>query len=249
MLTMSPTYEMLFQNSTKPFFLLCEHASCYIPPEYKNLGISHKDLLSHYGWDIGAFDVFQEICKNQQLQGIYSKFSRLLIDLNRQTQANDLIRQELDPGKKIPGNLQLSSQEKQARIHRYWRPFHLQVEKKIRQLLHRNSPPILIGIHSFTPVLNGQQRKLDIGVLFHPQTFQSPQIAQTFYDHLQQKNYDVQYNQPYSIEKPPHPYPIHHYAQKYQLSYIAIEINNSLIQKKQNAKKIALDLTQALRKI
>lgn len=230
----------------RPIVLLCEHASPRIPGEYQNLGISPEELNGHYGWDIGALDVYQCLASKLEIEGIHSTVSRLLIDFNRRAECQDLIRRELDPGKTIPGNKDLSEEEVNRRLSSYWKPFHKAVEESICSHMEEKLNPFLISVHSFTPVLNGEKRDLDMGLLFYPPFSTSYSRSVSIKEALEKKGYTVELNKPYSVENP-HPYPIHHYAEKYNLSYLAVEINNSLIKTPGQARKVGTLIAEVLK--
>ena len=65
------------------YLVICDHSSNKIPLEYKNLGISKKDLESHRAFDLGASEVASELSKLLRCSLVMANFSRLLIDPNR----------------------------------------------------------------------------------------------------------------------------------------------------------------------
>ncbi|RME82512.1 MAG: hypothetical protein D6785_07765 [Planctomycetota bacterium] len=243
---MSDAYGQFKGQRKKNILLLCEHAWPNLPEEYDNLGLDKEAIYSHYGWDIGAFDVFQKIAQDLEASGIYSKISRLLVDSNRRPHAPDLIRKELEHGNPIPGNQNITLEEREKRIRKYWKPYHDALENAI--LSFGEEKPILIAVHSFTPVLNGEVREMDIGLLYYPPFLDSYLISKEIGDSLAKRGYHVEYNKPYSVENP-EPYPIHYYAEKYGLSYVALEINNRLIGVKKDAVKVGADLALLLKSL
>ena len=48
-------------GSCEDYLVICDHASNNIPLEYKNLGISKKNLESHRAFDLGASEVAIEL--------------------------------------------------------------------------------------------------------------------------------------------------------------------------------------------
>ena len=70
--------------------LTCEHGGNDIPENYKFVfHNASKQLRTHRGYDLGALDVF-EYLKDLSGFSVYSKTSRLLIELNRSLHHNNL---------------------------------------------------------------------------------------------------------------------------------------------------------------
>jgi predicted N-formylglutamate amidohydrolase len=90
--------------------------------------------------------------------------SRLVIDLNREEDAAHIIPQSSD-GHAIPGN-RIDAAGRQARIERFWRPYHDQ----IAALIEARRPRLLVSLHSFTPQLEtdpDQARPWEVGILYN----------------------------------------------------------------------------------
>ena len=96
---------------------------------------------------------------------VASRISRLVYDCNRPPEAPDAIpaRSEVV---EVPGNAHLSAAEKARRVDRFYRPFRAALAQAIAQ----RSAPVLITVHSFTPIYNGKTRAVEIGVLHDSDT-------------------------------------------------------------------------------
>jgi predicted N-formylglutamate amidohydrolase len=157
--------EVLNENGSSPFVLICEHASNHIPAEYNKLGLDDKELTRHIAWDIGAAHVTRALAKRIDASAFLGGYSRLLIDLNRPLHVADSIplRSEATD---ILGNLSLDAAEKERRQRLMFHPF----QDRLRAHLERRSADgrrnVLVAVHSFTPVYLGQQRPWHAGVLF-----------------------------------------------------------------------------------
>jgi predicted N-formylglutamate amidohydrolase len=94
---------------------------------------------------------------------IVANYSRLLLDLNRALDAPDSIVANSE-NIVIPGNQTVSEAE---RLHRQqlYAPFHDLAEHIIANKRQSGNPPMVISIHSFTPVYHGKARPWHIGVL------------------------------------------------------------------------------------
>ncbi len=140
--------------------LVCEHASNHIPEAFDGLGLSPADRISHAAWDPGALPVAQFMAQHLRAPLVAGTVSRLIYDCNRPPSAADAMP-ERSERIQVPGNRNLSASERQNRIKAYYLPFQAAVRTAIQTL----GDPIIVTIHSFTPIYNGQKRTLDIGIL------------------------------------------------------------------------------------
>lgn len=140
--------------------LVCEHASATIPAAYENLGLSEEASNSHIAWDPGALAVSRLISDRLDTKLIAGGLSRLVYDCNRPPEAPDAIPQRSEVFD-VPGNVGLSQAERRVRHDLCHAPLHAEIERAMTAV----SEPILITVHSFTPIYNGRQRTVEIGVL------------------------------------------------------------------------------------
>lgn len=140
--------------------VVCEHASAHIPTEFAQLGLATGDLQSHVVWDPGAMALATRLAARLDACLVASKTSRLVYDCNRPPEAPDAIpaRSEVVD---VPGNTGLTAAQEAARVQRYYHPFRAAVA---RAMAGRDAP-VLVTIHSFTPVYHGKPRTVDIGVV------------------------------------------------------------------------------------
>lgn len=172
--------------------LVCEHASHHIPVALMGLGLTHKDRKSHAAWDPGALGVAQKMSQNLDAPLVAARVSRLVYDCNRPPTAHDAMpaRSEVV---EVPGNANLSQAERDSRIDGYYRPFRSALQAVIQRTKH----PILITVHSFTPVYHGKTRSVEIGVLHDSDTRLADILLQTAGAHTRA---NVQRNEPYGPE-------------------------------------------------
>ncbi len=156
--------EIINPSGKGGFVLACEHASNFIPPQFENLGLGCDVLQSHVAWDPGALAVAEVISAQLDAPLVAQRISRLVYDCNRPPTSDSAM-----PAKSeifdIPGNVDLSPTQRQARIDQYYVPFQQTLATRIDEHIENNSPPVLMTIHSFTPTYQGMKRDLDIGVL------------------------------------------------------------------------------------
>src|SRR5579883_277747 len=150
---------------SSPLLILCDHATNLLPPSYGTLGLPAADLKRHIGYDIGALDVSLQLGRVLHSTVIWSRFSRLLIDPNRDEGDPTLIMQISD-GSIIPGNAGITDEEVQKRLALYHRPYHDRVTAELDAMIERGLIPIVVAIHSFTDVWKGVPRPWEAGVLW-----------------------------------------------------------------------------------
>lgn len=144
-----------------PVLLTCEHASNFMPPVFAGLGLSESALADHVAWDIGAHALARSMAQLLDAALIAAPASRLLVDPNRALAAADLIPESAE-GAPIPGNANLSAEERASRVAAFHAPFHDSIQAHLRR---NASVEALVAVHSFTPVLFGAARPWQVGVL------------------------------------------------------------------------------------
>lgn len=210
---------VLNPDAGAPIVLTCEHASCAVPALYQDLGLQREQLEDHIGWDIGAGAITEILARYFGATAILSSASRLLADCNRDLADHDLMA-TISDGVPIPGNTNISRSEFGERIRTYYEPFHAAIDT----VLERHPPALLLSVHSFTPIMQGQVRNFDIGVLFDS----FPEAATHLGEALTQTGLRVRYNQPYSgmdglI------YSAKRHGSRHGVPYLELEINNLLL--------------------
>ncbi len=151
-------------NGRSPVLLVCEHASRTLPEQFGDLGLSQEALLSHIAWDPGALAVARGISAALDATLIYQRFSRLIYDCNRPPSSSGAMP-EASEIYAIPGNKDLSAEERKARTEALYEPFHAAVSGLIRDRKARGQDSVIVTIHSFTPVYNGKSRAVELGIL------------------------------------------------------------------------------------
>jgi len=147
-------------SARAPVVLVCEHACNHIPAGLHSLGLSEDVQNSHVAWDPGAIEVANRLSVLLDARLVSSGVSRLVYDCNRPPSASSAM-----PAKSevfdIPGNAGLSDADRAERVARYYDPFRTTLSDTILGVKR----PVLVTIHSFTPVYMGKPRDTDIGVL------------------------------------------------------------------------------------
>ena len=145
--------------------LVCEHASNAFPAPWDDgLGLSEDQRRAHIAWDPGALGVARGLA--QALDGalIHARASRLIYDLNRPPHAPGAMpaRSEIHD---IPGNSAIPAAERLARTRAHYLPFHAALADLLACRLAQGLNPVLITVHSFTPIYFGQPRAVEFGLI------------------------------------------------------------------------------------
>lgn len=146
------------------FVLACEHASNYIPPEMTDLGLDGGALQSHIAWDPGALDVAREMARLLDSPLAVSRVSRLVYDCNRAPMTAGAIPEKSEIYR-IPGNEGLSADQRMQRERLFYEPFRAALAGALDERMARF--PVLLTVHSFSPVYAGERRDMDIGLIDH----------------------------------------------------------------------------------
>ena len=156
-------------SSNRRFLIICDHASHFVPPELNALGLPQGELERHIAYDIGALEVAEKIAETLECPLVASQFSRLLIDPNRGLDDPTLVM-KLSDGSIIPANKNIDPfQDRTAWQHRidaYYHPYNQAIETAIDAALNAGEVPIILSVHSFTPVWRGQARPWQAAVLW-----------------------------------------------------------------------------------
>ena len=216
--------------------LTCEHASCAVPVEYDDLGLDDEQLREHIGWDVGAGGLTEVLAQRLGVPAVQSGVSRLLIDCNRDLADHDLIV-SASHGVPVPGNQDIDAVERERRIHEFYEPYH----DAIDHVLATRQDALLLSVHSFTPVLNGRERRFDAGVLFDSGVAEAEQFGAG----LASAGLKVRYNQPYSgldglI------FSARTHGMRHGLRYLELEVNNRLLRDAAGINAITTAVVQAL---
>ncbi len=147
-----------------PVVLACEHASHHIPAAYAGLGLDPAEQRRHIGWDLGAAKLARALSDALDAPLLLATYSRLLLDLNRATDAHDSIAIRSE-GTDIPGNRALGDDERALRHARIYAPFHAQLDAMLDARIAAGALPLLVTVHSFTPTWHGEPRPWHCGVI------------------------------------------------------------------------------------
>lgn len=231
--------EIVNRDGAAALVLSCEHGACAVPAEYDNLGLEEEQLREHIGWDIGARALSLALAAQLDVPAVLAGVSRLVIDCNRALDDHDLIAAE-SHGVPIPGNAAVDAAERQLRVRDFYQPYHDAVD----EVLAARPGAFLFSVHSFTPLLNGRERRFDAGVLFDLHAAAAERLGRE----LSGSGFRVRYNQPYSgldglI------FSARSHGQRHGLRYLELELNNALLRSEAAVHSVATRVATALRSL
>lgn len=185
--------EVLPATRRPELLLVCEHAGRAIPRRLQDLGLTEPELSWHIAWDIGAEAVARAMAERLGCTLILQRYSRLVIDCNRPPLGGGSIP-EVSDGVTVPGNLNLTAAERQARVDEIFAPYASACEAAIA------SPEVraAYSIHSFTPSMGGAERLMDVGILHRAPCSEGTALAEAL--RVDAPNLKVVENEPYRIE-------------------------------------------------
>jgi predicted N-formylglutamate amidohydrolase len=239
-----PAAEIINAAGTSPIILVCEHASNFVPASLKNLGLDEAQLSSHIAWDPGALAVAREMSTRLNAVLVASRISRLVFDCNRPPHADGAIV-GMSETTMIPGNLNLDDDQIAARVESVYSPFRRLLTETVKWAMkstgaRRAARPVIVTIHSFTPVYFGKTRAAEIGLLHD----EDDRLASTMLSLAPEicRN-RVELNVPYSASDGV-THTLRQHALANDLLNVMIEIRNDLIATPEAIAAIAENLAQ-----
>lgn len=216
-------FTVLNGNSVSPILLVCDHASDRIPRSLGTMGLDPPARRCHLAIDIGAENLARHINSELQTTTVICQYSRLVVDCNRELMDAGAFL-EFGDGVVIPGNRSLGRAQKELRANEIYWPYHRAIAGQIERLRKCGRLPILVSIHSFTPVLDGQPRTIEMGIMWDADR----PTSRVLIEGLATAGYQVGDNEPYS-GKAPQDFTIDHHAEAGGLPHVGIEVRQDLI--------------------
>lgn len=176
-------------NGQSRVVLVCEHASCFIPQAFGGLGLDDAAQQSHIAWDPGALEVARRLADHLDAKLVAANVSRLVYDCNRPPSAHDAMparSEAID----VPGNAALTDAQRRNRTEKYYDPFRA----RLRDVIATTRDPVIVTVHSFTPVFLGKPRSVEIGILHDTDERLADAMAQMAATHTRA---NVKVNVPY----------------------------------------------------
>lgn len=236
-----PPYLTYNEGGAAKVLLVADHASPYFPASMNQLGLADWVLERHVAWDIGSDQLTRYLADLIDAPAILAGFSRLIIDPNRKLDDPTAFL-EVSDGISIPGNQDLSEEQKSLRVQSFFRPYHDAITARLDEFRASGIVPALISVHTCTPVFAQVVRPWHIGIMWDT----DPRIAVPMMDKLREMK-DVCFgdNEPYS-GRHSHDFTIDHHAEPAGLAHVGIEVRQDLVKEPEGARKWAGILAAAL---
>lgn len=198
--------------------IVADHASNQIPAHLGDLGLHADALQDHIAWDLGTKALAHVLSDALSCEAIISNVSRLVVDKNRRLDQPGLMP-EISDGTEIPGNVALSPQAIEGRIGSFYTPYHAAIAQSVLS----RTQPILLSLHSFTPVWQGKQRPWQCGFLYNT----DDRLAKRAIAYFQGLGLVVGDNEPY----PGNVYnaTMDRHAEAHGHQYMMLEVRNDLL--------------------
>jgi predicted N-formylglutamate amidohydrolase len=201
-----------------------DHAGREIPAGLHGLGLPPWALGLHIASDIGVAALGALLSDRLDATFVAQRYSRLAIDCNRDPDRPDAIVETSDTIA-VPGNAALSTRARAARVAEIFAPYHARIAAEIDARQAAGRRPILLALHSFTPVMGADARPWRFGVL---QMGGSPFSAAMLSALRAALGPDlVGDNEPYRMDGTD--YTVPHHAIANGLDYLELEVRQDLI--------------------
>lgn len=209
----------------------CEHASNKVPAHLqKKLGIPHSILETHRGWDPGTLELARAIAKATRAGPVIAgKMTRLVVDLNRSPGNPDIFSKWT--------TAKLSSGERDLLVKNMHQPFWIQTRRRIEAVCRQGKHHVFhVSVHSFTPVLRGQRRRVDIGILFDPESPRENELSRKWIQILQAqattaglRRIRISANEPYLGTSDAHTTALRKKLKPEWYSGVEVEVNQKIV--------------------
>jgi len=206
--------------------------------------LGKNEIYRHIGWDIGAALVAKKIANRLNATLIMSGYSRLLVDCNRPLGVPEAFI-KISENTLIPGNLNLATKDRKFRAKKYCIPYRNRIDKILKSRIRKKIIPIIIAVHSFTPVYKGFVRPWHLGLLYR----KDKRMVSLIQDQMvNNKSIKIGINEPYKCNLKGD-YSIPYFGESNGLPNILFEIRQDLIKNNAGIIKWSKKLSNLLEKI
>jgi predicted N-formylglutamate amidohydrolase len=183
---------VLNPNGKAKCLLICDHSGVAVPAKLGRMGLDEDDFSRHYAVDVGARAVTEQLSALLDAPAVLCNYSRVVVDTNRALDHPTAFVTSGE-GKPIPRNLNITDADRACRVAEIYNPFHDTLRAEIDRFLARGEIPILLAVHSFTPVFFKQKRPWEFGVLW----VQDRRVVDPMITYFERMGYNVGDNKPY----------------------------------------------------
>jgi predicted N-formylglutamate amidohydrolase len=178
--------------SELPVVISCEHAANAVPATFRHcFPAGGRVLQTHRGYDPGTAELGKRFARTLRCPSIAGRVTRLLVELNRSLHHPRLFSEFA---------AQLTDKERNELLTRYYHPYRARIRVLVVEQHRKFGTAVVhLSVHSFTPVLSGERRRADVGILYDPRRAGERQFASAWRHHLRLLRPDllVRRNYPY----------------------------------------------------
>lgn len=147
-----------------------EHGGNRVPRPFRSLFLGHEGLLAtHRGWDPGTADLARRLADGFGVDALIADITRLLVDLNRSAHHPRVFSEF---------TRRLPREERVVLLERWHEPHWERVRDTVAAAAENGRTVLHLGVHSFTPVLDGQERRADLAILYDPSRPRERRLAE-----------------------------------------------------------------------
>lgn len=140
--------------------LSCEHGGNRVPSEYRALFAGAEEALaSHRGWDVGALPLARRLARLLDAPLDVATVSRLVVELNRSPHHPRVLSE---------WTRTLGREARRTLLRRHYAPYRDRLDREVAAVVAAGNRVVHLGVHSFTPGLNGRPRRADVALLYDP---------------------------------------------------------------------------------
>ncbi|WP_165779767.1 N-formylglutamate amidohydrolase [Mesorhizobium sanjuanii] len=229
--------EGLLPGAASPYLLIAEHAGNLVPAPWQDLGLAVPYLGTHFAVDIGIDALTRRLSRTLRAPAVIAHYSRLFLDYNRPAGEWDFMRPDLG-GIPVPGNLTPDAADVGLRKSIAWAP----VEQAIVETAAGRQA--LVSIHSFTPVMGGIRRDVDIGVLWREPSPFVTSVLKTLGAHGAEAGLRIGDNAPYDWRQAVG-YTLNRHGLEQGRPCLYLEVRNDLLSDAENFELVSQTLETA----
>lgn len=221
--------------------IVCDHAGRAVPRALGDMGVPPAEWERHIAWDIGALEVSRHLAARFGCALVASVYSRLVLDCNRRPDDPGLCP-EVSDGTPVPANMGLSAAERARRLAALHVPYHDAIRRTLAAVRAKGQVPVVVSMHSCTPVFKGHERPWHIGVLWKS----DPRLPKPLMERLARApGIEVGDNQPYDA-RDGHGFTMREHCERAGFPHALIEVRQDLIDTRAGCERWAAIFGDAL---
>jgi predicted N-formylglutamate amidohydrolase len=233
-------FSFLMRHLMRTIILSCEHASNLVPQAYRDLFQGAASVLnSHRGWDPGALELAKTMADALDIPLFSTASTRLLVEPNRSLGHRFLFSEF---------TRQLDRETKDSILQAYYWPHRQNVQTAITRMVGEGKSVLHVSVHTFVPVLDGEIRRADIGLLYDPSRKLEKEFCESWKRGLTSSRPDLNVRKNYPYLGTADGFTTHLRRKFAAGSYLGIEleVNQRLLDSKAEWIKLSRDISSSL---